>query len=778
MLSAAPRPSRFMTALFTLLFIAAFGLHLRAQDVPAIHVGDKILTGIPDDWTHHRVVFSDPGTEEDAIKNGTHEQWLKVVNDPRYILHQLKRGLPARGSASDDVDLVEHLARADREERRREDGPRDRNWTQHGAGSKGQASTLKKDWNEVMGAATAPSNVATPAKWTFSISTASCANDFVVYPTGQAGATGRASIIAYYNNYTTGCGAPVPETDWAYNTGGTVALSPIFSLGGNELAFIQTVSGVANLVLLRIPLTPPGTGTITAPVAPNTATTASNFYTGTGCATPCMFQIALNGNPGDTVSDPYYDYGTDTLYVGDSTGKLHKFTPVFNAAPAEVTASWPAQLKRGATNDTNQTASPVYDGSTGYVLVGTTDPTGTSGGYLYSVGSGNLTTTSGAIHGYSGQLDNQYGIRDAPILDSSAGMVYVFAGNDTKGNNGVFQFANTFTTGSGTEVTVGRGGIGATAYQFDGTFDNTYYTSPSSTSPSGYLYMCSTGAPATLYQIPINANVMGTAVTGPSLADSGFYGRCSPITEFLNPSVGGTTTATGTITINTNPAGWAAGQRVIIGATTYTFETTLSGTNQVLLVASGFFGQTTNNEDRTAQNLYATVNGSAGECYTAGCLWTGTGGQPANASVTATQTGNVVTLTSKTAGLAGNFTLSTTSGDFTVSGGSNGTTTTGTDYLFLSVYIGNIGTCTDAVNNGCVMSFDVTTPASFGTGLTPRGTDNISAPTSASPTGGISIDNGVSSPAGTSQIYYLTQDTAGTSPCAGICAVQDSQSAP
>jgi hypothetical protein len=36
----------------------------------------------------------------------------------------------------------------------------------------------------------------------------------------------------------------------------------------------------------------------------------------------------------------------------------------------------------------------------------------------------------------------------------------------------------------------------------------------------------------------------------------------------------------------------------------------------------------------------------------------------------------------------------------------------------------------------------------------------------------------VATPAGTSQIYFVTQSTAGTTPCTGICAVQASQSAP
>ncbi len=100
---------RLSTAAFLLAMMSVFGVRLRAQDVPAVHVGDTTITGIPDDWTHHHVFFSDPGTEQDAVKNGTHEEWLKTVNDPRYVIQQLKRGLPAQGPAAQDVEMRQRI---------------------------------------------------------------------------------------------------------------------------------------------------------------------------------------------------------------------------------------------------------------------------------------------------------------------------------------------------------------------------------------------------------------------------------------------------------------------------------------------------------------------------------------------------------------------------------------------------------------------------------------------------------------------------------------------
>jgi hypothetical protein len=636
-----------MVSLAAIAF-AVFNISVDGQSTrPVVHVGGVEITGLPDDWTHHRVVYSNPGTEQQAIERGRYAEWLKTVNDPRYAIHQLKRGLPVQGPLAGDAAWIEAQAAANT--KFVADQPAGRELRHVGPSPSpdprfriirnelNPETDLNQDWNEPMGSAAAPSALSFPAKWSFDTTTASCANDFVVYPTGQLGSSSQASIIAYYNLYAGGCTGTVPETDWAYNTGGTVALAPVFSLSGSELAFIQTSGGVASLVLLQIPLTPPGTGTLGGAVSPNVAASASDFYTGAGCATPCMYSIALNGSTNDTESNPYYDYGSDTLWVGDSVGKLHEFTPVFNGAPAEVTTGWPIQLVHTATTDNNQVASPVYDSADGNVFVGsTTSVSTTTGGYLYSIDA-----ATGTIVGASGHLDGTRGIVDAPLLDPTAGMLYVFAGRDASaGQAGLFQFSTSFTSGSGTEIQFGTGGTGVAAVAFDGTFDNTYYTSSNPASPSGYLYTCPDIGPPKLYQVPITGNVMGTPVVGPTVGGSGETGRCSPITEFYNSGVGG-----------------------------------------------------------------------------------------------------------------------------------------GTDLLLMSVFQGAKTGCTNSNTNGCVMSFNVTSPSSWNTSLTPLGAFNVSSPTNAAATTGISIDN-ASTIGGASQMYFLTQDTTGTSPCTGICAVQLSQSAP
>ena len=56
--------------------------------------------GVVEDWSHHHLVFSNPGTLPDAVRTGTVDKWYKIVNDPRYRNEQsrrmLNRARPAR----------------------------------------------------------------------------------------------------------------------------------------------------------------------------------------------------------------------------------------------------------------------------------------------------------------------------------------------------------------------------------------------------------------------------------------------------------------------------------------------------------------------------------------------------------------------------------------------------------------------------------------------------------------------------------------------------------
>lgn len=113
--------------------------------------------GAIEDWTHHHIVFSNPGTLEDAERNGKAEEWHRIVSDSRYRMQWFKR----YGS---DADFEYRPARE-----RRKPHPK---------------KSIHADWNLPL--STSNHGVAIdmyPAKYTFApIGSPDCTNDFVVFP--------------------------------------------------------------------------------------------------------------------------------------------------------------------------------------------------------------------------------------------------------------------------------------------------------------------------------------------------------------------------------------------------------------------------------------------------------------------------------------------------------------------------------------------------------------------------------------------------------------------
>jgi hypothetical protein len=122
---------------------------------------------------------------------------------------------------------------------------------------------------------------------------------------------------------------------------------------------------------------------------------------------------------------------------------------------------------------------------------------------------------------------------------------------------------------------------------------------------------------------------------------------------------------------------------------------------------------------------------------------------------------------------------------------SNGTqTTAGTDYIFFSVNRANEGGCATAAGNGCVLTYNVTTPALTGV-ISGNGLNVVTPGTNGCwATGGIVVDNG-SALAGASQVYFIGLGTNAAGGAAGqtssnctagasttVGATQASQSSP
>jgi len=577
--------------------VIAVGIRAFAQATPRINAGNihitgvseagsTQITGVPEDWSSHHVVFSDPGAEETAIKAGRHEQWLKTVNDPRYLMQQLRRNSAVRGPLAGDAASMEHL-KADflHTLQLRNHGPiKPRRPVMN------TTTALKNDWAVNLTTSTVLPNTF-PAKYSFyPISTPSCVNDYVTYPTGATGSATAATIIAFdqlYYGDSPGCGTSgVPEVRWAYNTTiagtapGAVTTSPVLSKDGTMVAFVQSddcaVSGCeANLIVLK---TSPSPGTYSVD-SPRTINPASS---GMDCTAPCMTVTPLNAYTpnSDTFSSPYYDYTNDIIYVGDDWGYLYKITPVFKSTAANPPVATPVFA-----GYYDQLSSPVYDPVSGCVFVGDIN------GYLYSFNSGEpgsvCTSSNFSVNAYVvvGKYDE--GIYDGVLLDSEAGVIYAFVSGASAGvtecpadegygapANCVVQFPTSF--GYGTSPS-GAEPIGLLSYGtliYSGSFDNVYYSSTDPTHPSGNIWVVGNvndardlgvGA-ANLYQVPIAANVLGTpvATTIGLLSQAALYfpNYATPVTENCNngltpcgASNGKTTPGTDTIYFSMNQGG-------------------------------------------------------------------------------------------------------------------------------------------------------------------------------------------------------------------------------
>src|SRR2546427_5099097 len=270
--------------------------------------------GFPQDWTHRHVVF--------------HRQTLwqhpQLTSEPR-VLHQFirKMAYSAVGpfAASDEV-------------------------------SPKRTAALRRDWSVNLGVGKVAFGMS-PVKYGFDVNALpSCANDFAAFGLDVAGVTGGQANLVAFNNLYRGpgglCGTGAPSILFSYNTttvaGGSILTSPILSLDGTKIAFVESAGGSSIFHVLKW-ATGPGNGTSpinsAAPGVGNTATMTSLTYAAT----------ATNNH-----SSPWIDYGQDVAYVGADDGRLYKITGVFNGAPTLAGAPWPVLI-----NANRRLTAPVLD---------------------------------------------------------------------------------------------------------------------------------------------------------------------------------------------------------------------------------------------------------------------------------------------------------------------------------------------------------------------------------------------------------------------------------
>jgi len=460
-------------------------------------------TGVPTDWSHSHLIFSRPRSADQARELG---------RDPRYWQQLYRRELQRTLRADPGNDISGQVDEA----------------VQH-ARSGGL-------WSENLGANAAPGSGNYPANYSFSLSTANCGSattpDFVVYSTGLTGSATQASVVAYQNIYS-GCSGTVPTVYWAYDTSnGLILTSPVISLDGTQVAFVQT-SGARLGALILLKWKASTTETVSRPVQPELVT-AANYR---ACTAPCMTRIFLRDGSNvafnNTTSSMFYDYAGDVGWVGGQTGWLVKLTGLFNGNPTEVTTGgFPKRLNPG---NPNPLASPVYDPASGSVFVGDL------GGFFYRVASSNGAVTRSA------QLDFGTGLVESPIVDQTRGLVYAFASSDgSTACNGVACAAvyvlptNFAAASSGIKTTAGQsvkfGTLPNPNPLYLGGLDNAYFNSAGGT---GNMYVCgNTGSGPTLYRIPVTAGSLGPSVAVAALTPAGQNPPCSPVTDFPNPNIG------------------------------------------------------------------------------------------------------------------------------------------------------------------------------------------------------------------------------------------------
>jgi hypothetical protein len=832
MLSANPHCSRLTIVTLTIGMIAACGIPTGGQEAPAVTVGYTRITGLPDDWSHHRQVFSNPGTEENSIRNGTYDQWLKVVNDPRYVIQQLKRNLPVEGSAAEDVKMrraeaaeIESTREMSVEELFAKANPVKR--------ARFLKLTIGHDWSMGLGSGGYLQAGQYPAMYSFSTSTAPC-SDYVVYPTGLAGSGTQATIVAYtniYNNSTCTSNGAVPSIAWAYNTvtgggtgtGGAANLSPVLSSDGTQVAYIQqTSSAAATLVLLKWAESP---ATITT--AKGSVTSSSTSVTATTGITAADVGMQISDTAhtscipaNDTIAA--FSGTTVTLAKATSSGcGIHSGDSLTLTAETVTTPGLPVYVTNssyractapcyttlalsGAPTDTNSAPYYRYDNDTMYV--------GDNSGKLHEFTDVFLGTPAEVTSGWPITVSTN--ILTSPVYDSgTSGNIFVADSGgylySYKASTAVHQMTSSKLTNASNTTGI------VDAPMIDSSSEEVYVSvgDDANTSTTG-SYTCVVAAGCSgVFQFAANNATIGTGACSASSAKSwGTATNCGEEAIFGTGSY--PTMYDGTFDNSYYSAG--------TGNTGYLWECPPSQTGGTIIgprlsaavmqsnggiVPSGDVVYYTGNTITAIASLtsgaspaptcspvtefYNTGNASAVTTYTASISGTSTPTIVTVASNANIAIGNYIQIDSEimlVTGTSGSTSITvaraqigTTEAAHTATGGN--ITIPAVDYIYLSVTeLGNQTPGALACSGACLYSIAVGT-ASGGYAVAGMAPTNGLAETGG--TSGIIIDNS-STITGASQIYFTTLAN-GSSACAGNgttgntvggCAVQASQLAP
>ncbi len=415
-------------------------------------------------------------------------------------------------------------------------------------------SRLERDWN-VPGLGGRLRENAFPAKFSYNPELPpDCINDYVVFGLSVVGVdAGQANLVAFNNLYVndagTGyCSGTTPNVMFAYNvstSGGKIDTSPVPSLDGTQIAFVETgTAGVFHVLTWSA-----GQGAIGAAFTPTS---------------PQMSSLSFSANASGT-SSPWIDFSGDAAYVGDAKGNVYQITPVFNGTPLLTGSPWPV-----LTGNQYNSTPPVLDSNLGLLMVGSAD------GNIYQIpiSSPLAWTTAPVGTGPSPQ------IVAPPIVDITNGTTFVVAAdNGTSAALYQFQTANLLITpmiGG-----IGQGASGGThLHLFQPAFSNAYYNYVSGGTNNGVVSLCGTGATDTTpwqYTFGFAGALMNPIPLSSQQLSTGTNDRCTGWTEFFNPNAGpadaitAVSIAADVLTLTANNSNLTVGEEVYIQGTAESF---------------------------------------------------------------------------------------------------------------------------------------------------------------------------------------------------------------
>src|SRR5438067_4083560 len=151
------------------------------------------------------------------------------------------------------------------------------------------------------------------------------------------------------------CSQGAPSVKWAYNVStvaGSILTSPVISVDGTQVAFIESAASSSVLHVLALGTT--GTNGNFDNSSNQYAAVAPGVGGGNNASMQSLLYAAIASN---TRSSPFVDYDADVAYFGDDNGNLYATTCIFLCAQRGLTlgvaASWPISLGAAGTKMTS-----------------------------------------------------------------------------------------------------------------------------------------------------------------------------------------------------------------------------------------------------------------------------------------------------------------------------------------------------------------------------------------------------------------------------------------